>query len=66
MTAVGTSLQMGSGVVDVLQCGMTVNQRESGLKDSLDLSVAIVIDMYDLNAEYMIQTAGISHYGMDE
>ena len=64
VNAAGTSLQMGSGVAGALRrgAGQQIND-EAVSKGPIDLGAVAVTDAYDLDAEHVIHTAAMPHYG---
>ncbi|WP_336331094.1 macro domain-containing protein [Haloarcula sp. CGMCC 1.2071] len=64
VNAAGTSLKMGSGVAGALLDGANGPlERAAVARGPVELGAAVVTDAYDLDADYVIHAAAMSHSG---
>lgn len=64
VNAAGTSLRMGSGVAGALRRGANGPINEAAIEQGpIELGEVAVTDAFDLDAEYVIHAAAMSHYG---
>lgn len=64
VNAAGTSLQMGSGVAGaLLDAANGPLERAAVARGPVELGGVVVTDAYELNAEYVIHAAAMSHSG---
>lgn len=64
VNAVGTSLEMGSGVAGaLLDAANGALERDAVARGPVELGDVIVTDAYDLDADYVIHAAAMSHSG---
>lgn len=64
VNAAGTSLRMGSGVAGALlaEAGNAL-ERDARARGPIDLGEVAVTDAYDLDADYVVHAAAMSHAG---
>jgi O-acetyl-ADP-ribose deacetylase (regulator of RNase III) len=64
VNAAGTTLQMGSGVDGALKRGASEESNEAAITNGpIDLGAVAVTDALDLEADWVIHAAAMSHYG---